>query len=154
MLLRKSPLIFLTIRIIIAESKKSGINTAWTGKELGHSIKLVEPRIIACEAGLRGRVEEALKTVTGLKERPEIVEIGETPGCVLFPFLPLLLELQSWLSHVLTPILPSFHDRSSMNPPEMLYHYLHSTYLEQTTVNTPALSCSAQGQPDLPKPSS
>ncbi|KAL4939244.1 hypothetical protein BDV06DRAFT_225215 [Aspergillus oleicola] len=58
----------------------AGINTAWTGSELAHSIKTVEPRIIACEPGLRGRVEEVFNTITGL-ERPQIVELGETPGC-------------------------------------------------------------------------
>ncbi|KAL3474470.1 amp dependent CoA ligase [Aspergillus californicus] len=59
----------------------AGVNTAWTGHELVHSIQAVEPKVIACEPGLRDRVEQALKTVTGLKERPQILELGDTPGC-------------------------------------------------------------------------
>ncbi|OGE55191.1 hypothetical protein PENARI_c005G11496 [Penicillium arizonense] len=58
----------------------AGVNIAWSGAELAHAIETVEPKVIACDASLRHRVEEGLRSVTGLKHVPRILILGEQPG--------------------------------------------------------------------------
>ncbi|KAJ5623146.1 hypothetical protein N7490_011751 [Penicillium lividum] len=65
----------------------AGINIAWSGAELGNSISVVEPKIIAVEPHLKKRMLDGLQKAKGLKHIPAIVELGDNEGAVSPPLL-------------------------------------------------------------------